>query len=403
VSKPLSILKQRNFRLLFIGQSVSVLGDGMVNVALAFAVLSVTNSPSAVGLVFAARTLPLVACLLIGGVLADRTSPRAVMIGADLVRLAAQGAMAALLIAGAAEVWSLALLAALGGAAAGFFNPASSGVMPLVVDADRLQQANGLRASSKSAGEIAGPVLAGVLVATAGPGWALAVDAATFAVSAALLVPLTLRARPALAEATFLADLRHGWREFRTRRWVWTLVFAVTFGNVMWAAWSALGPVIAERDLGGADVWGVVLAALGVGGFCGGLVALKVRPHRPLVVATVAFAVMSVPIAVLASGAPAGVLAAGAFLGGVGLTLGNTTWESTIQRHIPAESLSRVTAYDWFGSLAFAPLGYALWGPVAAAIGITTALWIACAAQAVVLLALLLVPDIRKLREPVPA
>src|SRR5262245_18483610 len=164
----------------------------MVAVALAFTVLEVGGSPSEVGLVLAARTLSLAACVLVGGVVADRISRRAVMVGADLVRLGSQRATAALLIGGAADVWSIALLAAVGGAATGFFSPASTGLLPAIVSADELQEANALRATAMSTGEILGPLLAGVQVAAAGAGWAFAVDAATFAASALLLAWLHL-------------------------------------------------------------------------------------------------------------------------------------------------------------------------------------------------------------------
>lgn len=394
----LDLLRQREFRLLFCGQAVSLLGDGMVNVALAFAVLSLDDSPSAVGLVFAARALPLVASLLVGGVVGDRVSRRAIMVVADLVRLASHGAMAVLLIAGGAEVWSLAALAGVGGAATGFFNPASTGLLPSVVTPERLQRANGMRATAMASGEIVGPLVAGILVASAGAGWALAIDAATFGVSAVFLSRLRLPARVARAGASFAHDLRDGWRAFRARTWVWTYVACAALGNLLWGAWSVLGPVVADRDLGGPAAWGAVLAAMGAGGLAGAVLAMRSRSSRPLVVATVAIAFLSLPLALLAARVPVAVLAGGALLAGVGLMLGNTVWESTLQRLIPIESLSRVSAYDWFGSLAFRPLGLAIWGPVAAATGLSTALWIAFSLLLASTLALLAVPDIRRLR-----
>ena len=202
----------------------------------------------------------MVATLLIGGVVADRMSRRAVMVVADLVRLVTQGAIAVLLIAGAAEIWMLAVLSGATGAAAGFFNPASTGLLPAIVPAERLQEANGVRATALSGGEIVGPAIAGVLIAAVGPGWAMAIDAATFAVSAVLLWPLRLPARVPRAAGSFLADLREGWGVFRSLTWVWTFVLAAAIGNMIWGAWSTLGPVVAERSLGGAAAWGSVLA-----------------------------------------------------------------------------------------------------------------------------------------------
>ncbi|MBI5104981.1 MAG: MFS transporter [Solirubrobacterales bacterium] len=392
------VLRLREFRLLFLGQTVSLLGDGMVRVALAFAVLHIGGSAADVGLVLAAQTVTLVACLLAGGVVADRTQARGVMVTADLARLASQGTMAVLLIDGSAEVWSLALLAGLTGAATGFFNPASTGLLPAVVDAEHLQQANGLRATAMAAGEIAGPVIAGVLVATAGPGWALGLDAVTFAVSAAFLAQLRLPARAAAARASFVADLREGWRAFRERRWVWTFVASAAIGNACWGAWSALGPVVADEELGGAAAWGAILAAMGAGGLLGGVVAIRARPERPAVVATLAVLLFATPMAMLAAGVSAALIAAGGIVGGAGMMIGNSVWESTLQRHIPIEQLARVSAYDWFGSMAFKPVGLAIWGPVAVAIGTQEALWLAFAILVGSALCVLAVPEIRALR-----
>jgi MFS family permease len=161
--------------------------------------------------VLACRTVPLVATLLIGGVVADRVSRRGVMVAADLARLASQGLLGVLLIAGDPPVWSLAVLSGLTGMATGFFNPASTGLLPVVVAPEQLQQANGLRTAAMSGGEILGPALAGVLVASAGPGWALAIDGATFGVSAAFLARLRIAPRLARAGSSFPHDLRSGW------------------------------------------------------------------------------------------------------------------------------------------------------------------------------------------------
>jgi MFS family permease len=231
----LVVLRGRDFRLVFGAFAVSVLGDRMVTVALAFAVLELGGSASEVGLVLACRILPLVATLLIGGVIADRVSRRGVMVAADLARLATQGTLGLLLIVGEPPVWSLAALSGLTGMATGFFNPASTGLLPAVVAPEHLQQANGLRATAQSGGEIAGPAIAGVLVATAGPGWTLAIDGATFAISAAFLANLHPPRQLVRARASFMHDLRTGWNEFRSRSWVWSLVVAASLGNLLWA------------------------------------------------------------------------------------------------------------------------------------------------------------------------
>ena len=394
----LQVLRLRDFRLVFAGQAVSVLGDRMVAVALAFAVLELGGSASSVGLVLASGWLPLVGSVLIGGVVADRASRRTVMIAADLVRLASQGAMAALLISGAAELWMLALLAGVTGAATGFFNPASTGLLVEVVPPDSLQPANALRATGVSAGEILGPLAAGLLVAGVGAGWAIAADALTFAVSAACLAGLGRQGtRRERAPGTFLADLRDGWGAFRSRRWVWTVVAYFAVGNMLWGAWSALGPVVADRDLGGAAAWGSVLAAIGIGALAGSLLATRARPRRPLLLVALMEGLFVLPLAFLAAGAGVPVLVCAALLSGAGLMVGNSVWESTLQRHVPEESLSRVSSYDWFGSFAFFPLGLAIWGPVAAAIGVSNALWLAFGLLTAAMLALLAMPDVRTL------
>jgi MFS family permease len=393
----MGVLRLREFRLLLAAQAVSMVGDRMVGIALAFAVLELGGSATEVGIVLACRTVPLVATLLVGGVVADRVSRRAVMVVADLSRLVTQGAIAALLIGGVAEVWMLAVLAGLTGAAGGFFNPAAVGLLPAIVPPERLLEANGVRATALSGGEIAGPVIAGLLIAGVGPGWAIAIDAFTFAISALFLAGLRLPAAVPRAATSFLADLREGWGVFTSLTWVWTFVACAAFGNLVWGAWSVLGPVVAERSLGGAAAWGTVLGAMGIGALIGSLVAMRARPRRPLVLAGAAYGLFVFPLAFLAGGAPVAVVALGALFGGVAMMLGNAVWESTLQARVPAESLSRVSAYDWFGSLAFNPVGMAIWGPIAGLIGIHTALWLAATLVFTSTLALLSVPAIRHL------
>jgi len=398
----LDVLRTREFRLLFSGQAVSVLGDRMAVVALAFAVLEIGGSASEVGLVLAAGAFPLVATVLAGGVVADRASRRAVMVAADLVRVASQGLLAALLIAGVAEVWMLALVAGVTGAATGFFGPASTGLLPEVVLAEQLQPANALRTSAVSTGEILGPAMGGVLVAAAGAGWAFAIDALTFVVSAACLAMLRVPTRLAAQRSSFAADLREGWVAFRSRRWVWTFVAYFAFVNLLWGAWGVLGPIVAERDLGGAAAWGTVLTAVGVGALAGSLLAARVKPRRPLLLAAFADGLFALPLAFLAAAPPVALIACGALLSGAGMALAISLWESTLQRHIPGESLSRVSSYDWFGSLAFYPLGLAIWGPVAAVIGVSVSLWLAFGLAIVGTLMLISVPDIRHLPAAAP-
>ena len=395
----LQVLRRRDFRLLFVAQGVSMLGDRMVVVALAFAVIHLGGSPSDVGLVLAAGWAPLVLTVLFGGVVADRTSRRALMLSADVVRVASQGVMAALVISGDAEIWMLAALAGVTGAATGCFNPASTGLLPELVPEEELQPANALRTTAFSGSEILGPAIAGALVATAGAGWAIAVDAATFAISAVCLARLRPPAREKREPTSFLDDLREGWVAFRSRRWVWTVVAYFAFTNVLWGAWTSLGPSVAERDLGGAAVWGTILAFQGVGALVGSILAVRARPRRPLLVLAGMEGLFTLPLFFLAAAAPAPLVAVSAFLTGIGLMLGLAVWESTLQRHIPTESLSRVSAYDWFGSFAFHPLGLAFWGVLAGAIGLHSALWLAFGLFAIAAVAFLALPDVRHFRQ----
>ena len=300
----------------------------------------------------------------------------------------------------------LALLAGVTGAATGFFSPASTGLLPEVVLVEQLQPANALRASAVSTGEILGPVAAGVLVAGAGAGWAIAIDAVTFAVSAACLAMLLVPARVAARRSSFGAELRGGWDAFRSRKWVWAFVACFAIVNLLWGAWGTLGPIVAERDLGGAAAWGTILAAVGVGALAGSLLAAHVKPRRPLLFAALADGLFVLPLAFLAAAPPVPLIACGALLSGAGMALAISVWESTLQRHVPGESLSRISSYDWFGSLAFYPLGLAAWGPVAAVIGISVSLWLAFGLAVAATLALLSVSDIRHLpaaAQPVPA
>ena len=178
---------------------------------------------------------------------------------------------------------------------------------------------------------------------------------------------------------------------------MWTVVGYFAIGNLLWGAWSALGPVVADRDLGGAAAWGTVLAAMGVGALTGSLLATQVNPSRPLVFVALTDGLFALPLAFLAATPPVALLAFGALLSGAGMMLGLSVWESTLQRQIPGESLSRISSYDWFGSLAFSPLGLVIWAPLGAAIGISHALWLAFGLSVATTVALLAVPDVRHL------
>jgi predicted MFS family arabinose efflux permease len=360
-------------------------------------VLDLTGSATDLGIVFAAKTIPLLTFLLVGGVFADRLPRRAVMLTADLARMGAQGTVAVLVVTGAAQIWEIALLQAVAGTASAFFNPASTGLTPMTISPERLQQANALRGLSMASAGLAGTVVGGLVVSAVGPGWALAVDAASFGLSAFYLAQLRLPAQEKLPPQSFFADLHEGWREFSSRTWVWVIVLAASVGNMMTSVFAVLGALISKESLGGPLAWTVIIAALGAGSLVGGFISLRIHVRRPLFFGSSLIGFLAVPIALLALGAPAVVVAAGALLAGAGNMIFNALWETSLQRHVPSAALSRVSAYDWFGSLAFQPLGFVLAGPAAAALGTSTTLWIATAGTLGVAGLCVATPSIRQL------
>lgn len=393
-------LRLPDFRLAFGAALVSLLGDGVVPVALAFAVLDLTGSATDLGIVLAARTVALVSSLLAGGVVADRLGRRRVMIAADLARLTAQGAIGLLLVSGNATIPEIAVSQALLGAASGFFNPASSGLLPRVAGG-QLQQANALLGMARAVSSIAGPAIAGALVVATGPGEALLIDAASYGVSALLLARVRPdpRSQPAAGPGPgFRSDLRAGFHEVRSRTWIWASLLTFSVLNMVASAFPVLGALQAKRHLGGAGAWAAILTARAAGGLVGATTLLRFRPRRPLLAAIVACAAAPVPTLVLAIPAPLAVLVAVALVSGIGPTLFNALWETTLQQEIPEYARSRVSSYDWFGSLALQPIGYALVGPLAGAVGVSAALYLCGAVELGLMAVLLTVRDVRTLR-----
>ncbi len=395
-------LREREFRLLFTGRTISLVGNAIAPVALAFAVIDLTGSKTDLGLILACREIPLVLFLLVGGILADRLPRNKVMMSANVVSGFAQACTAALLIAGHAEVWHLAALAAVNGGASAFFFPASAGVIPQTVPAPILQQANALLALAMNSALIGGAALGGFLVAAVGPGWAIAVDAGTYLLGAAFVALMRVPAVAPDEAPRFLSDLAAGWREFRSRTWLWVIVLQFSLLlMVTMGAFSVLGPVIADDRLGGARAWGLILTAQGAGLVAGGLLGLRFRPRRMLVAATLG--ILLIPAPLLALSFPVGVLAiaAAAFVAGVGIEVFGLLWHTTMQQEIPADKLSRVYSFDALGSIGLVPVGYALAGPVAEAIGVRATLWGAAAIGIGVTLAVLASRDVRTLERRV--
>ena len=391
-------LREREFRLLFASRTTSLVGSAIAPVALAFAVLELTGSKTDLGVILACREIPLVVFLLVGGIWADRIPRNKVMMSANVVSAFAQASTAALLISGNAEVWHLAALAAVNGGSSAFYFPASAGVIPQTVPAPHLQQANALLQLAMNSAMIGGAALAGFLVAGVGPGWAIAIDAGTYLLAAALVAPMRLPPVVRDAATNFLHELAVGWREFRSREWLWVIVLQFSFLlMVTMGAFSVLGPVVAEEELGGAKAWGAILTGQAAGLVAGGLLGLRFRPRRMLVAATLG--ILAVPAPLIALGFPLGVpaIVAIAFVAGIGSEVFGLLWHTTMQQEIPAQKLSRVYSYDALGSIGLVPLGYALAGPAAEAFGVRATLWGAAAIGIGVTLAVLLSRDVRTL------
>jgi len=396
---PAVLREERQFRLLFLGQALSVVGDRITGVVLPFAVLSIGGSVTDVGLVAAAGFLPFILLGLVGGVLADRVKRRRILIASDTVRLATQATAGILLVSGHAEVWHLAALTALFGAADSFFSPAFGGLLPqTIAEPHHLQPANALRGMSYSTGSIVGPVLGGLLVAAMGEGGALLVDAGTFGVSVACLLLLRPRVVQRGDPEPFASDLRGGWREVRARRWVWTFLLAVVVYHVIvLPSIFVLGPVLMRDELDGATSWAIIVTAFGLGSLVADVLLLKWRPRFALRAAACGLALASCQAVIIGSGLPILAIAAVELFAAVGVSIFFTLWETSLQEHIPEASISRVTSYDYAASAGMIPLGAVVAGPVSEALGIHATLAAMSACGILAAAACLATPAIRDL------
>ncbi len=320
------------------------------------------------------------------------------MVACDLIRAAAQAVMSTLLITGNAEIWQLMAFAVVMGSAAAFFTPASIGLMPQIVGAKRLQEANALMSISQSATHIFGPLLSGLIVATIGAGWAFAIDGASFLVSAAFLVAMRIPAGAPVPRRSFVSELADGWHEVVSRSWVLACILTFSISNISLGAFQVLGPLIANREMGGAWAWGMIGAGASIGGVAGGAVALRWKPGRPLIPAFLVMLLAQIELLLLVPPFPVLIVAMGAFVTIASIVISNTLWDTMLQQHIPREAISRVSSYDWMVSLVFQPLAFAAIGPVSEQIGIEQTL-LACTALGLVANSVvLLVPSVRNLR-----
>jgi len=362
-------------------------------------VLDLTGSKADLGYVLAARTVPLVAFLLVGGIWADRLPRHHVMVGSNLLSGATQAAVAALLFSGHARVWQLAALAAVSGTSTAFFFPASSGIVPQTVPERLLQQANALLRLGLNGSAILGGAVAGFVVYATSPATGIAVDAVTFLAAAALLAAMRLPRSLHMESSNFVTDLKLGWREFTGRAWLWAIVLQFGFVNaVQQGTEGVLGPAVSNEHYHGAAGWGLIGAAQAVGLVGGGVLMLRLRPRRMLLVATLGFLLSAPLLFGLAIPLPLIAVLLLGVLAGIGTETFGVLWDTTMQQEIPQDRLSRVYSYDALGSFALIPLGLAAAGPIAEAVGTRATLFAGGVISVTATLAVLLVPEVRGLR-----
>jgi MFS family permease len=397
-------LSDRRFRFFFASRAVNIWGTTMAPVALAFAVLAVEDSAAALGQVLAARSIPMVLFLLLGGVVADRFGRRLVIQVSNAVSVLSQALAAGLVITGHAELWQLIVIEAVNGTAAATAFPAMQGMVPQLVPRHQLQQANVLLSMVRGALFAIGPTTAALLVVTVGPGWALAVDAATWLVALLLLLPVRVPHRAPAAGGGVVQDLREGWQLFRATTWLWVVVLAFGALNAIIAgAWHTLGPIVA-KDTIGITGWGYVLSAQAIGLVATGVVLMRVRIRYPLRAGMLGCLVFAAPLLLLGLEPVLVPLVVGMFLAGAGLEVFGLGWSLAMQEKIPEEMLSRAYSYDALGSLVAVPVGQLTFGPLAAWLGTRPVLVGAAAAYAMICLLTLASRSVRDLeRDPVSA
>ncbi|MFB7518132.1 MFS transporter [Streptomyces sp. NPDC056144] len=396
-SRPSPKLWNRNFRLFFTARAVAVFGEGMVPVAFAAGLLGAGHPGSTVGYALGGWTAAFALFVLFGGVLADRFTARRMMILADLLRLPASGVLAVTFTLGSPPLWAVYALSVLSGMGAALFQPGVASTIPRI--APDVQRANAVLRVAEALMTMAGPAAAGVLVAVWNAGAAFALNGLTFAVSALCLTLMRLPPIPSdkARRGSLTSELALGWREFTSRSWLWGVigiwtVYGLTVAGPMVPLTASL--VTAEH---GSATYGVLMAVNGAGSATGGLLALRLRPTRPLAAGAIALLGLPVNLFLLGTDAPVGALVAGQFIGGAAFAFWLVMWSTAVQTHVPQEALNRMHAYDVAGSLLMMGVGRTLSGPVAAAVGTETVLLTGAAIAILVVTSLLSVRPIRRL------
>jgi MFS family permease len=391
----LAPLRERPFRLLWLGRVSSGVGDALVPVALAFAVISIHHSATAYGVVLGAMTISRVVFTLAGGVVADRLSRRSIMLGSDLVRAAVQAFTAVMLFTSHMTLPLFVAAAVIFGAASAFFGPASDGLVPQTTQS--LRQANALIGISRNTLNVFGPAASGALVVFAGTGYVFAIDAASFVASAFCLAQLRIDVPVRAPREPFLAEARAGFREVLARDWVRAPIAGFAVANFALAAFLVLGPFVFLKHFAhGKSDWGIALAVGSAGAILGGIASVRLSPRHPLYTGFLISTLLAVPIAALARPLPWPAVAAAWGVGVGSISLSNVWWETTLQRGIPEHVYSRVRSYDILVSFVFMPVGMIVVGPIAGWVGYEWTLVVAAAIVAATSIAIALAPGVRR-------
>jgi MFS family permease len=395
------VLALRDFRLLLADRLIAPASFGFSLVGVAFAVLDATHSTADLSYVLAAQIAPSLIFTLIGGVWADRMPPQRVIIAANVMIALGEGTFGLLVLTGHARLWQMIALECVTGSGMAMFYPASQALLPWIVPSNLLTQASALSRLMMNAGQMIGAAVAGLVVAAIGPGWALAICG--LGMTGTVPVLLSLRAAKGVRAPHhgMIRELRHGWSEFRSHTWLWAIVLQYCVVMMAWyGAFQVLGPVVARSHLGGPAAWGAITAAESIGLICGGLVALRFSPRRPMLFVVLMGMTITIPTLSLAGLWPLPVVCVCAFGVGIAIEVMMVVWTVTMMTNIPADRLARVSSYDALGTIMAMPLGALAAGPIAATIGVSTTQYGAVVIILVSCLLALIPREIRTIRSP---
>ena len=390
----------KGFVPLVTSRFISNLGNGLSPIALAYGVLSIPGADGTdLSFVMAARFVPMVALMLLGGVVGDRYKRNRVVGGADIIGSIFVAISAISFLGHFPSIWLLALMGAIFGILNALWWPAMTGVLPDILPKEKLKDGNAIVALSTNIGFVVGALIGGALVTLYGSGWALLIDALSFLVAGILVWNLNLPPMPQRESNSVIHDLRIGWNEFIARPWVIAVVCSFAIINMCFESmWQVLGPLAYDEGGNGPRNWSLNLAAVTTGMICGSAIALKIKLKRPLVTSMILIAISSIWNSAIASSQPLLITMLCGAVSGVAIDIFMVQWNTAMQSHIPEESFSRVAAYDALGSFGIAPIGVAFAGPAAAYFGITTTLWVTGILTFVAALASLSVKSLRTLK-----